>query len=85
MSALLIQLDDRTARQLETMSRSEGVGTEDFAAKLLRRAILQARPRRTFDADAVRQANQPFEAEDLALADSDVDQRSQLLAEEDRA
>ena len=41
--------------------------------------------RRKFGSEAMRRANAPFEAEDLALAESDCDARWQLLLEEDRA
>lgn len=85
MPALLIRLDDRTNKQLEALSLSEGIGTEDCAARLLRRAILSARPRRIFDPESVRSANAPFEAEDLALADSDAAARYESLLAEDAA
>jgi hypothetical protein len=75
MPALLIRIDDHTSKQLETMSRSEGVGAEDLAARLLRRAIINARPRARFDADTVLHSNAPFAQEDLELAESDSEHR----------
>ena len=83
MSALLVRLDDSAIKQLETLSRSEGIRAEEFAAKLLRRAILQTRARRKFDAQEIASANSSFAAEDLALTESDAEARLQALCEED--
>jgi hypothetical protein len=85
MSALVVRLDERTSRHLEELSRSEGVGTEDYAARLLRRAVLAARPRRRFDPEHVRRSNAGFEQEDIALAESGAEERCRSLEAEDAA
>ena len=85
MSTLTVPIDDRMRRQLEDLSRAEGVGTEDMAGRLLRRALLRSRPRPAFDAQAVREANAPFAEEDLALAESDGTARLEALQNEDAA
>ncbi len=83
MTSLLITLDDPTRRRLDSLSRLEGIAAEDAAARLLRRAVMGARPRRTFDTDAILRINEPFAHEDLALAESDSESRLELLLAED--
>ena len=84
MSPLTVRLDERTSRHLEELSRSEGVGAEDYAARLLRRAVLAARPRRRFDPDEVHRSNAGFEREDTSLAESGTaDRLRSLIAEDD--
>lgn len=53
--------------------------------RLLKRAILAARPRPVYDLEAIKANAAEFAAEDLALAESDLTHRAGLLAQEDAA
>ena len=54
------------------------------AARLLARAIRAARPRPRYDIEAVKALCAEFADEELALAESDLAHRAELLDAEDR-
>ena len=85
MTTLTITLDDSVEAWLKQLSTAEGADMDRVAARLLRRAILAARPRPVYDLEAIRANAEEFAAEDLALAESDVAHRAELLAQEDAA
>lgn len=85
MAVFTIELDSPTEERLQRLSRAEGRDAGEVAARLLARAIRAARPRRTFDAEAILAANSEFVQEDEALAESGSRDRADLLAGEDAA
>ena len=85
MSTRTITLDGRTEAVLIELARKESIEPDELASRLLRRALRAARPRRTYDIEAIRANCEEFAAEDIALADSDIQHRAALLAREDAA
>lgn len=85
MTTLTVQVDERTAESLRQISEREGSAPGEVAARLLARAVRAARPRPVYDLGALQAAYAEFSAEDMALAESDVEERAKLLAEEDTA
>jgi hypothetical protein len=57
----------------------------ETAARLLARAVRAARPRPVYDIEAIRADMAEFGKEDLALAESGLQERAVLLATEDMA
>lgn len=64
-----------------TMSTAHSTNSVEMAVRLTRRAIRAARP--LFDSATLRAYAAENQAEELALADSDLAHRAQLLADED--
>lgn len=85
MTTLTITLDDFAETQLQKLSTTEGDDMNRVATRLLKRAILAARPRPVYDLEAIKANAAEFAAEDLALAESDAVHRADLLAQEDAA
>lgn len=79
---LTIALDEGTETALRDLCQSEGAGIDDLASRLLKRAVRAARPR--YDIEALKARYAEFADEDLALADSDLAHRAELLDAEDR-
>lgn len=67
------------------MSSPRSTNSAEMAARLIRCAIRAARPRPLFDSALLRAYAAENQAEELALADSDLEHRAQLLTEEDAA
>ena len=82
-SSLSLMLDERTRRELDALSQSEGIAPSEMAARLLRRTVRARRPRPVYDIDALQKIAQSFAGEDTALAESDREHRAALLAAED--
>lgn len=80
---LTLTLDPRTEADLHAMSAREGTDASLLAARLLARAVRAARPRPVYDAERLKAYAAENEAEELALADSDLEHRAALLAQED--
>lgn len=85
MTTLTIRLDERTVEGLRQLGAREGSGPDAVAARLLARAVRAARPRPMYDTEALKAAYAEFAAEDETLAESDIEERARLLAEEDVA
>ena len=85
MAAITIEVDDKTAAGLRVLGISEGKNIDKVSARILAHAVRSAGPRPVYDVEAIRRAAAEFEAEDLALAESDVEHRAELLANEDCA
>lgn len=84
MTTLTIMIDERTEADLVRLSLTEGTDTSRVAARLLARAVRAARPRPTLDVEAFKSVyTDQFAAEDLALAESDLEHRASLLSAED--
>lgn len=65
------------------MSTPHSTNPAETAARLNRRAIRTTRPRPLFDSAMLKAYAAENHAEELALADSDLEHRAQLLAEEE--
>jgi hypothetical protein len=85
MTTLTIELDDRAAENLRTIAATEGTVPDEMAARLLRRAILRARVRTPVDREALRAYIAEEGENEVALAESGVQERADLLAAEDAA
>lgn len=77
--------DSFVETQLQQISSAENKDMDRVTTRLLKRAILAARPRPVYDLEAIKANAAEFAAEDLALADSDSAHRAELLAQEDAA
>ena len=80
-----ITLDERTESALRDLSFADGADVSRTAARLLARAVRAATPRKPYDTVALAAIYKPFEAEDLALAESDLEYRQALLEAEDHS
>ena len=85
MVTLTIDLDEVIAKDLRRISLDEGCEPAVTAARLLKRAVLRARPRPVYDVEAIKAAYSEFAAEDAALADEDSEEALRHLAAEDVA
>ena len=85
MSKVMIEIDVATERRLQTLIQTEAEGLAEVASRLLRRAALLARPRHSFDTEAIRIANLEFADQDRAFAEAGSEERFQLLLAEDTA
>lgn len=83
MTSRTILLDPASEARLRELSDRERTDPDRLAARILRRALLAARPRPTFDAAVLRAYTAENAAEEEALADSDLAHRADLLARED--
>lgn len=81
---LTIALDEGTETALRDLCQSEGAEIDDLASRLLKRAVRAARPRPRYDIEALKARYAEFADEDLALAESDLVHRAELLDAEDR-
>jgi hypothetical protein len=84
MTTLMIVIDTQTESTLRELSARDGSEVSEIAARLLSRAVRASRPRPVYDADALKAAYAPFAEQDLALAESAIDERAALLQEEDK-
>ncbi len=66
-----------------TMSTPRSTNSMEMAFHPTNRAVRAARPRPVFDSAMLRAYTAENQAEELALADSDLEHRAQLLADED--
>ena len=80
---LTIAVDEGTETALRDLCKSQGTEMNVLAARLLARAIRAARPRPQYDIEAIKARYAEFADEDLALAESDLEHRAELLAAED--
>ena len=85
MAIVQLDIDDRTAAQLEALGQIEGESPHMLASKLLTRAVKLARRRPAVDREALRKAYAECEEDELALAESGIEERAKLLQEEDEA
>ena len=85
MATLTVNLDELTEKGLREMSDRERMDVTQVAARLLRRAVRAARPRRAYDTETLKAAYAEFAEEDEALAESGAAERAELLAQEDQA
>jgi molybdopterin biosynthesis enzyme len=85
MATHTITLDEATEADLQRLSAKEGRQASEYAARLLARAVRAARPRPVFDSATLKAYAADNAAEEEALADSDLQHRAELLAEEERA
>ena len=85
MSQVTIEIDAITEQRLHILTQTDAESVPEVASRLLRRAVLLARPRRKFDTEDMRLANLEFAAEDEALAESASAERVHLLELEDKA
>ncbi len=83
MATHTITLDEVTEAGLQRLSAKEGRQASEYAARLLARAVRTARPRPVYDSAMLKAYAAENQAEELALADSDLEHRAQLLAKED--
>lgn len=83
MPAILVPVDETTRKKLEFLSADEGSEVSAVASRILRRAVRGARTRRRFDPEQIALLNREFEAEDIALADSALEHRAEILRSED--
>lgn len=79
----MVMIDERTEAGLHQMSANQGRGPGQVAARLLARAVLSARLRPVIDEEALKAYARENADEELALADSDLVHRAELLAQED--
>ena len=84
MATHTITLDEITEAGLQRLSAQEGRPAGDYAARLLAQAVRAARPRPVFDPVVLRAYAAENAAEEAALADSDPEHRTALLADEDQ-
>jgi len=82
MATHIITLDEVTEADLQRLSAKEGRQASEYVARLLARAV---RPRSVYDSAILKAYATENQAEDLALADSDLEHRAQLLTDEDAA
>ena len=85
VASVMVTLDAQTESELNRLSASEGIPAGELAARLLRRAVRAKRPRPALDWAAIRAHAAAFAEEDLALADSDIAHRAELLEADDIA
>jgi predicted transcriptional regulator len=85
MTTFTIELDDRTAKSLQHLSETEGTVPDEMAARLLRRAVRQARPPLQYDREALRAYMVQAGDEEAADAEAGVAERAALLDQEDCA
>ena len=85
MMSLEIVLDEASAKSLQEMSARLGIDPAVMASRLVKRAILLARPRPVFDMEMLKAYVAEHGVEDLALAEANQEHRAELLAYEDRA
>jgi hypothetical protein len=71
--------------ELRQLSASKGLAPSEYAARLLRRALRAGRPRPMWDAEKLKAYAAEYGEEELPLAESDPDHRTQLLRDEDNA
>ena len=84
MAALTVDIDPITERKLMQISRVSGESPDRSAARLLARAVRDSRVRRRFYSVDIKRINAEFAEEDLTLAESGIEERASLLADEDR-
>ena len=84
MTTLTIIIDERTEADLHRMSTAEGTDASRVAARLLADAVQAVRPRPKFDRTALEAYAAEYHAEEVALADSDLAHRVELLSAEDK-
>ena len=82
MATITIIVDEITEADLQRQSAKEGRQASEYAARLLARAVRNARPRVVFDPELLK-AYTAENAEEEALANSDGAHRAQVLAEEE--
>lgn len=85
MMTLEIVLDKNTAQSLVEMAAARSIDPAAMAVRLIKRALHAARPRPVFDPELLKAYVAEHEAEELALAESDLNHRAALLAYEDQA
>ncbi len=85
MTTIDVAVEERIFQTLKEVALARSIGVEEMASRLLRRAIRTAQPKPVYDIEVLRSYAKEFEAEDLALADSDSAHRLELLEAEDRA
>jgi hypothetical protein len=85
MTELAIKVDEPTQSGLRQLSEQEGSQITEIAERLLARAVRAAKPRPVYDVGAIRADMAEFADEDLALAESDLNERADVLAMEDRS
>ena len=85
MATHVIVLDEATETGLQQLSAKEGRQASEYAARLLARAVRAARPRPVFDSALLKAYAEENRVEELALADSDLEHRTGLLTDEERA
>lgn len=85
MTEMAIKLDEPTEMGLRRLSEQDGSDVTDLAARLLARAVRATRPRPAYDLEAIRAAVAEFGEDEVALAESGMEERAQLLAMEDQA
>ena len=84
MTTVTIPLEGQAEQTLQEMSARQGIDPVEMASRLLKRAIRAARPRPVFDLEVLKAYSEENSAEELALADSDLEHRAELLAHEDQ-
>ena len=84
MTTITLAIDEVTEASLQQLSAKEGRQASEYAARLLARAVRAARPRPVFDSAMLKAYAEENRAEELALADSDVEHRAELLANEEQ-
>ncbi len=84
MTTITLAIDEVTEASLQQLSAKEGRQASEYAARLLARAVCAARPRPMFDSATLKAYAEENRAEELALADSDLEHRAELLADEER-
>ncbi len=84
MTTLMINIDTQTENTLRELSARDGSEVSEIAARLLSRAVRASRLRPAYDAEALKAVYAPFAEQDLALAESAIDERAHLLQEEDK-
>ena len=85
MTTIPVRVDTATESGLRHLVEQDGEDVTAVAARLLARAVRDARPRVKFDTDLIRTAIAGFEDEDERLAESAAEERAALLEWEDRA
>jgi len=84
MATITIIVDEITEADLQRQSAKEGRQASEYAARLLARAVRNARPRVVFDPELLKAYTAENAEEEEALANSDGAHRAQVLAEEEQ-
>ena len=82
---LSITIDEESASVLRELAADRGLDICEMASRLLAREIREDRPRPVYNIEELKRVCSEFEDEELALADSDIEHRLELLEAEDRA
>jgi hypothetical protein len=85
MTTLTVSIDEPTEARLREMSANEGIDLTDLASRLLTKAAESVRSRPVFDIDTLKAYAAEYGEEEEALAESGIEHRAQLLADEDNA